>query len=76
MRRLLSFAVLTASYKVGQLLKRRVLGSRFVKNDVATFAPFSYVIDTPTGRAVHDDEDDEKSVNDGANKKNLMPFFV
>ena len=49
-------------------------GSRFVKKLVLTFAPFSYLTDAAIDNAV-EEEEEEKSVSVGANRKYLILFF-
>ena len=70
-----SSALVTALYNSGAVRVLNDSSSRFVANDVFTFAPFSYVTDAPTG-IVHEltEEEEEKSVNVGPNKKNRMPL--
>ena len=72
-----AFASLTALYSAGAVLTLMSPVSRFVRNDVLTSAPFSYVTPTPHGIAEEEEEEEElNSVSVGANRKNLIPFSL
>jgi hypothetical protein len=63
----------TIDCNFGAERKRTVLGSRLVRNDVFTDAPFSYITAQVQGSAVQEEEEEENKVNVGANKKKRMP---
>ena len=63
----------TIACNFGAERRRICFGSRLVKNEVLTDAPFSYITAQVQGNAVQEEEEEENNVRVGANKKKRMP---